>query len=261
MKNLIIGNTSQLSNYFPKNYERISSRGINVEYIIKGNYNRVYILFAEQRTFLNESEKFFIETNALQTISLIDKIKNYVNEIVIYSTSELWNNYEGDVYIENDYNYNYSPYIKSKQVLCDTINEKRNEYKNVIIIYPFNFNSPYRKEGFLFSKIFDSIINKTKIIVGDLNFNRDIIHPKVIVQNSIDTNKDLLIGSGELIQIETYIKDLFDIHNMNYKDYITTNSNNNLTNIRKDYYSGIKYSNYNELLKLTKYDIKKNTVS
>lgn len=261
MKNLVIGNTSQLSYYFPDGYEKISSRNINIDLIRNGNYNRVYILFAEQRTFLNENEKFFVNVNVFETINLVNKIKNYVNKVILFSTSELWNNYTSEVFIEDKFDYNYTPYIKSKEILSNTILEKKENFKNIIIVYPFNFNSPYRKTGFLFSKIFDSLLNKTKNNVGDLNFKRDIIHPKIIVDNVIKTEKDLLIGSGELINIKKYIKDMFHIHNMKYEDYITINSVNNLSNQRNNYFSGIKYSTYEELLKLTKNDIKKNTFS
>ena len=41
MSNLIIGDTSQLSHFFPKNYERISSRNINFEEIKKKQYDRI----------------------------------------------------------------------------------------------------------------------------------------------------------------------------------------------------------------------------
>jgi nucleoside-diphosphate-sugar epimerase len=149
MNNLIIGSTSQLSKYFPENYEKISSRNINVDQIKKGGYDSVYILFAEQRTFLNEDEKFFNDTNVFLTLKIINQIKNYVKKIVVYSTSELWNNYDGKVFLTDKYDYNYTPYIKSKEILCNTINENKDQYENVHIIYPFNFNSPYRKDGFL----------------------------------------------------------------------------------------------------------------
>lgn len=261
MKNLIIGETSQLSYYFPLDYERISSRNINYDVIINGNYENVYILFAEQRTFLNESEDFYTEVNFNYTIKLIDKIKNYVKRIIVYSTSELWNNYDGDVSVNLKFNYNYTPYIKSKEILSNHINYNKNHYQNVHIVYPFNFNSIYRKEGYLFSKIFDSLINKKINEVGDLNFDRDIIHPSIIVKESIKTNQDILVGSGELININNFINDLFLIHNLNYNDYIKTNIKNNLNNKRKNYFSEIKYSNYDELLNLTHNDTKKNKFS
>ena len=63
MNSLIIGNTSQLCCYFPNNYKKISSRNIDLDDIKKGNYESIFILFAEQRTFLSESENFFKQIN------------------------------------------------------------------------------------------------------------------------------------------------------------------------------------------------------
>jgi nucleoside-diphosphate-sugar epimerase len=255
MNNLIIGSTSQLSYYFPSNFHKISSRNVDIEVIKNGNYDSVFILFAEQRTFLNESENFFTDVNFKKTLKLINEIKNYVNKIVIYSTSELWNKYDGKVSINDNFNYNYTPYIKSKQILCDYINEFRDFYSNVVIVYPFNFNSPYRKEGFLFSKIFKSLMNKEKCSVGNLNFNRDIIHPQIIVNNSMSSSNDILVGTGELINIEGFVDDIFNLYKMNYKDYILFDNNYSLTNKRNSYYSKIKYSSREELIKLTINDL------
>jgi hypothetical protein len=42
---------------------------------------------------------------------------------------------------------------------------------------------------------------------------------------------------------------------MKYEDYIVENITNNLPNKRKEYYSSIMYSNYDELLNLTIKDI------
>ena len=48
---------------------------------------------------------------------------------------------------------------------------------------------------------------------------------------------------------------------MNFSDYIVYENNNTLNNLRKNYYSKVKYSNYEELLNLTIYDIRKNKLS
>lgn len=261
MSNLIIGNTSQLSYYFPLEYDRISSRNIDFKTIIDKKYDSIYILFAEQRTFLNEGESFFNEINVNYTLSIIDNLKNYCNRIVVYSTSELWNNYEGEVSVSNNFDYDYTPYIKSKEILSNYLNENKEKYQNVHIVYPFNFNSPFRKEGFLFSKIFDSIINCNKNIVGNLNFQRDLIHPSIVVRESLKTTEDILIGSGELINIESFIKELFNLSFMDFYEYISFENSFNLKNRRKNYFSKQKYSNYTELLNLTFNDIKKNKFS
>jgi hypothetical protein len=64
-----------------------------------------------------------------------------------------------------------------------------------------------------------------------------------------------LIGSGELINVKNFIQDLFNLHNKKFEDYISVEGKNNLPNTRKDYYSCVKYSNYEDLLNLTIKDI------
>lgn len=258
MKNLIIGNTSQLSYYFPKkNYISISSRDINYSDLKKQNYDTVYILFAEQRTFLNESEKFFFDINVDKTLEVINNLYENCNRIVIYSTSELWNKYDGPISLDLPYDYNYSPYIKSKEVLNDIIMGDFEKYKKVKIIHPFNFNSIYRKSGFLFGKIFSSIINNTVETIGDVNFNRDLIHPTVIVNESITTNEHKIIGSGELINVSDFIHDIYKSLNLDINNYLIFDSKVPHINKRNEYYSNLHYSNYKELLNLTLTDIKK----
>lgn len=259
MNNLIIGNTSQLSYYFPENYERISSRNIDKSKIISGNFSKVFITFAEQRTFLKETEKFFTDINFDYTLKIIDTIKDFVNSVVVYSTSELWNNLDGKVSIKDTFNYNYTPYIKSKEILSSHIMEYKEKYQNVHIVYPFNFNSPYRHSDFLFGKIFNSIKNKKKISVGNLDFNRDIIHPTIVVNNSINTKNDILVGSGELINIKNFVSKILNNFNLNYDEIIKEENFN--FNYRKEYYSEIRYSNFNELLNLTVNDLRKNNFS
>ena len=257
MDNLIIGNTAQLNYYFPENYSRISSRDLNFQDFKNKNFDSVYILFAEQRTFLKESEDFFIKTNVDYTLKVVDFFKQISKKVVVYSTSELWNDYEGEIDVNLKFKYNFSPYIKSKEVLSQKINENKDIYKNVHIIYPFNFNSPFRKEGFLFYKIFNSVLNKQKETIGDVDMMRDVVHPSVIVKESLTANTDKIIGSGELINIKTYIEDIFALKGLNFSDYITTNVDKNLSNIRKQYISKIKYSSYKELLDFTNDDLKK----
>lgn len=255
MNNLVIGSTSQLSHYFPDDYIKISSRNINYEEIKKNKYDRIFLLFAEQRTFLNEGLEFFTKINVDYTIEVIEELKDVCNKIVVYSTSELWNNYDKCITLEDPYNYNETSYIKSKEILCNHINNNRENYKNVIIVYPFNFNSVYRKGGFLFGKIFDSLLNNKKITIGDVDFERDLIHPKIIVEKSILSNSDVIVGSGELINVKKFIFDLFKLYNKNFDDYVLVNTENNLKNKRNNYFSCVKNSSYNEILKETIKDL------
>ena len=49
-------------------------------------------------------------------------------KIIIFSTAELWNGYDGPVSINLPFNYGYSPYIKSKQILSEYISENKKNY-------------------------------------------------------------------------------------------------------------------------------------
>lgn len=258
--NLVIGNTSQLSYYFPDDYIKISSRDINFDKYEDEKFDRVYITFAEQRTFIENDEQLFIKTNVHYTIKIIEFFKDRCNKIIYYSTCELWNNCEGPIDLSLDFDYNYSPYIKSKEVISNYI---KDNYDNVIIIYPFNFNSPYRKKGFLFSKIFDSIINENNIEIGNTYFYRDIVHPKYIVEKSIISSTDEIIGSGRLIYINDFIKELYNKFNLNYDHFVTENFDHNLLVKRKIFYLNSTEYKYKKIIEDTVYDIKKfkNTIS
>lgn len=254
--NLIIGNTSQLSYFFPlEGNDFISSRNINFGKIKSKQYKKIFILFAEQRTFLNECDNFFIDVNVKYTLKVIEELKDFCGHIVVYSTSELWNKYDRCVSINDPYDYFETPYIKSKEILCNTINKNRSKYQNVIIVYPFNFNSPHRKDGFLFKKIFNSLIYGEKITVGNIDFKRDLIHPKIVVNKSFESDKDIIVGSGELYNVKNFIGDLFTKLGKKMEDYVTYDVSNSLLNKRNHYYSCSKTSNYEELINLTIKDI------
>ena len=222
--NLVIGNTSQLSAYFPNSFERISSRNLTAtSFSSTDRYDSVFLTFAEQRTFdasLDESD--FIGINVDYTSKIVDLFENKANRIILYGTAELWNNCNGPISIDTKIDYKYSPYVKSKEILWNTIRNKKDsgKWKNVSIIHPFNFNSIHRKEGFLFYKIFDSLINETIHEVGNINIERDIIHPIYLVEKSISCREDIIVGSGKSINVRRFINDIFDRMRMRMEDYI-----------------------------------------
>jgi len=246
LNNLVIGNTSQLAHYFPNEYEKISSRNINFDDYKNKFYDRIFLCFAEQRTFLGNDTKLFFDINVDYTTDFISYFKKKCNKIIVYGTAELWNNYEGPISIDDKYNYNITSYIASKSELCNQINNYRenNLLNNCIVIHPFNFNSTYRKDGFLFSKIFDSIINEKKIEIGDTYFYRDLVHPKYVVERSIEAEKDEIVGSGRLIHVNDFIRDLYHFNFLDYDDYVTENYDHNLSNKRKIYYLKSTKCNY-----------------
>jgi GDP-D-mannose dehydratase len=122
----------------------------------------------------------------------------------------------------------------------------KNIYKNVCIGYPFNFNSIYRSKEFLFGKIFDSIKNKTQIFLKDINYYREMIHPSMVVAESIknsDNFNDFIIGSGRVIFIYDFIKKLYDKFNMDFKKYVVIDRQDSSMYRKNIYYN----DTYNEL--------------
>ena len=260
MNNLVIGNTSQLSHYFlDENHEKISSRDIDFNKYENSFFNRIYITFAEQRTFIENDLELFTKTNVDYTLEVINFFKDKCNHIIWYSTIELWNNCEGQITLDTPFNYNYTPYIKSKETITNILKE---QYKNkVIIIYPVNFNSIHRKGGFLFSKIFNSLSNKEKIEIGDTYFERDILHPRVITQQSITATESIIVGSGQLININSFIRRLYESMNMDYDTYVTENIDNNLSTKRKTFFTDSSKIDIQKIIDYTIDEIKENQIS
>ena len=133
----------------------------------------------------------------------------------------------------------------------------KDKYEKVIVLYPFNFNSIYRKEGFLFSKIFDSIINEKKITIGNTYFYRELIHPKFVVDQSIKAQSDDIIGSGRLIFVNDFIRSLYSHFNMNYDDFVTESYKENITSDERIFYLKSKQVLYNDLYNDTISEIEK----
>lgn len=219
MKNLLIGNTSQISNFFPDDFEKVSSYNIDFDFLQKTKYKNVFLCFGQSKKFL-ENKSDYENINFNLTLECIDKLKNNSSKIFFYSTCELWNNYSGGINIESQFNFQNTFYTNSKYKISNHILSRKEEYKNVFVLYPFNFNSIFRSKDFLFGKIFSSIINKEIIEIGDTYFYRDIIHPKFVVEESLNAFENKIIGSGRLTFVNDFIRDLFKYFRMDYNFYI-----------------------------------------
>lgn len=249
MKNLVIGNTSQLAYYFPKNYIKISSRDIDDNFLKNNKWENVHICFAEQRTFLANDDNYknlFFETN----VFLVKKIISNLNakKIFYYSTAELWNNSCGPITLNTPFNFIMNNYTNSKYEITEVLKNKK-QYPNVSIIYPFNFNSIYRKNGYLFSKIFHSILNKVKIEIGDTHYYRDIVHPKIIIDCVLKHDiiqQDMIIGSGRLTNINGFIKKLYKKMDLNYSDFIIEKFEKPSTYRKNIFYNSTELKEYDE---------------
>jgi len=214
MKNLVIGNTSQLSNYFPDDYEKISSR--DIEYSDK-KYDSIYLCLGEQRTHLNDRDLFF-DVHVDHTVKILKHYTKMANKVVIYGTSDLWNNCNGPIDVTTPYNYKQSKYVDSKRVMLEIVNQL---FPNVIILHPFDFISINLKDYHLINKVIKSIINEEKIIIGDTHYYTELLHPKFVVEKSIEATSSGIIGSGRLIYLNDFIKGLYSYFSLDYNDFVT----------------------------------------
>lgn len=259
--NLVIGSTSQLARYFPEDYIKISSRNVDLEYLKNNQWDSVYITFAEQRIY--DTDIDYITPNYLYTFKIIESLVLNSKKIVCYGSCELWNNLCGKISIDIPPNFKLnSEYAISKLLLWNKIKEKNKSvraasfFKNVMFIHPFYFNSVYRSEYFLFGKIFKSIINKEKIsLSGNLDFYRDMVSPQFVVNKSIELQNDEMVGSGQLFSVKTFVKDLYQLNNMKYEDFVEE-QNQKPTTTRLPIYADVpwKYT-YENLLEDTQKDI------
>jgi len=253
--NLVIGKNSQLAQYIEKENTVFCSTN-DIDYNIAKKANKIYFFFCEQRTFLDLPEKDYLNVNVALTFEILEKLYNDKTDFYLYGTGDLWNNYEGGVTIDTPINYKYSPYLKSKHVLTENVlefidNKKAN---NIHLVHPFNFNTPYRKEGFLFSKIFNSIINSQKINTGDLNFKRDLVHPKYVIFRSQFVRNMSMVGSGNPVNLKEFITNLYSHFNMNVDDYLFEDKN--LKPVHSNFFYHKTKIRYNNLLQDTINDIK-----
>ncbi len=225
LPSLVVGKTSQLSNYFPEDYIRVSSRHDLMPYTTT-RWDTMYLCFGENRTYMAHSESkeiqdIFYSVNNQNTVDIVRMFVPCCKRVVVYSTAELWNDCIGPVGINTPYQYKTNHYIQSKYNMTVELKNK-DKYPTVSIAYPFNFNGVYRQGNFLFGKVFSSILKKTPIQLGDTYYYRDIIHPKcVAIESIVDRGGlDFMIGSGRLVHVNDLIRSLYDSFGMSYNEMV-----------------------------------------
>lgn len=262
---LIIGASSQIAQYLPKFYTRIDSRNVDISYLKQKKWQNIFICFAEQRTYLANAESshhrdMFYDVNYNFTKNLIKNIQETASSIIYFSTAELWNKCSGPINIDIPFCYHTNHYTESKRMITDELRNIK-EYPNVKIVYPFNFNSIHRKGSYLFAKIFDSILHKKKIEIGDVNFYRDMIHPSILSEvcvNGLENSREKIVGLGKLIHVETFIKDMYKRMNLSYDKYVVSKFDKESIYRRNIFYASDRLDfDQNDVLNLTIKDIEK----
>lgn len=249
---LIIGETSQISRFLPLDAVRVSARNISPE-IFEKSWNKVYICFAEQRTkFAKDIEykELFRSINVILTLEVIRRIK--AKKIVYFSTVELWGSLSGPISIDTPFNFEENYYTETKYTATNFIKE----IESAIVLYPFNFNSRFRTKDFLFGKIFDSILSLTKIEVGNLDWDRDILHASWVANSAVKSEASQIIGSGTYFNVKKYASDLYSYFGLRIDDFVNElpsfHQNKNLIYLNS---SKVLYT-YDDLLTDTIKDLK-----
>ena len=221
-RNLIIGSSSQIARYLDDSeFLKINSRHFSLS-DIDGNWDTAILAFWENRKFLGEYLNYKI-INVDLTFRILDFLSSKCKKIVVFSTCELWNKCCGPVDLNTPMDFYETFYTKSKFEMTDKILKNPEKYHNVHVVYPFNFNSTFRSEDFLFGKIFNSIIHNKKIGIGDTYYYRDIFHPVFMAQEVIKTSGHQIIGSGRMTHINDFIRDLYNYFGKDYDDLVVEN--------------------------------------
>jgi hypothetical protein len=221
-KKLIIGSTSQIAKFLPDSeFKKVNSRDFSHS-DIDGKWDLAILAFGENRKNLDPYD-IYEKINVDLTFQTLDFLKSRCSRIIIFSTCELWNKHFGGIDLETPMDFYETNYTRSKFEMTKRILENREEYPNVIILYPFNFNSTKRSKDFLFGKVFSSIINNEKIEIGDTYYYRDIFHPNFIIEEILNATEHKIIGSGRLTFVNDFIRDLFNFYGLSYDDLIKEN--------------------------------------
>jgi len=267
MKHLVIGDSSQLGRFFPKNYMKISSRDYNLSELSKRMCGSVYICFAEQRTYMAKSSDseltdLFWAVNVDKPREIARVLQPCCERLVYFSTAELWNSTCGPVNSGCSFSYHANLYTTSKAAITDEFRNKT-EYPNVSIVYPFNFNSIYRGGNYLFGKIFRSIIHNEEITIGDVDYYRELLHPSMIVDfciSRLQLGEDMIAGSGRLVHVGDFIRRLYDYFGLDFGSLVHIDPASTPSIYRQNiFYSNTYIEDYalENLFKITTMELKR----
>lgn len=228
----------------------------------KKYWEKAFVAFAKGDTFQENRSEEFYAVNVVYTEYVVKELCKICDKVYFFSTSELWNKCQGPISLEANFKPfsssmgfdfdHYSPYINSKAI----ITEKLFENDKVILLFPFSFNSPFRKEKrFLFGKIFNSIINQEPIEIGNIDCYRDMMHPKFVAQEAILAEKHKIIGSGRVIHVGDFVRNLYAYFGLDFDEFVKILPQHNLKVQRNIFYLDSSCCLYSNLFEDTVNDI------
>jgi len=248
---LIVGDTAHIARYFPDDVVKIPSRDIP-GHLFDASYEEVHLVFGLNMKGLSPSA--YDEVNHLYTLEVMEGFRRRSRRIVLYSTCELWSDCWGPIDLATPFRFHDDPYILSKWRIVDRV--RRMGLRNVVIIFPFNHNSIHRKADFLFGKVFQSIATGTPVEIGDTHYYRDLLHSAYVAEVCQRLTGDTIIGSGRMVFVNDFIRDLYRRFNRRYEDLVRESAGKWNYIPKNEYYlrGGIRYP-YERLLADTVKDL------
>ena len=148
------------------------------------------------------------------------------------STSEMFGlNNKLQVYDEKSKFLPNSPYASGKYSNHQKVKELRENYTwNIYSGIMFNHESEFRKKDYLFMKIIDTAQriknNEANLLtIGSLDYCRDWSYAEDIAEGILrlsteGSDYDYVLGSGVGTKIEQIVKTVFDLFDLDYKNYV-----------------------------------------
>ncbi|MDA9645440.1 GDP-mannose 4,6-dehydratase [Candidatus Actinomarina] len=176
-----------------------------------------------------------IETEIMSTFDNLTKAliknNNFCNFFQA-STSEMYGlNNKTNIYNElSDFMPN-SPYALGKLSNHYKVNYLKETYEwNIYSGIMFNHESEYRKSEFLFMKIIEAAYRiqkkeQSELKIGSLSYCRDWSYAEDIAKGILlltteGVNYDYVLGSGVGTTIEKVVETIFNMFNLDYKNYV-----------------------------------------
>ena len=73
--------------------------------------------------------------------------------------------------------------------------------------------------------------------MGNIDFNRDLIHPKILINETLRTKSERIIGSRHLFNVKKFVEDIFTGLHRDVNKYLTYKSEDFLNNKRAESYN------------------------
>jgi len=219
---------------------------IDVDFFDTKQLNKIITNFRPDTVFnlmgpsnVNESinnEDYYFKNIYLSFECLVKQLNQLNKKIKFFqaSSSEMYGN-NGEKVLDEKSKFNpNSAYAEAKLINHKKILMYKNELNwNITSGIMFNHESEFRKNNFLFMKIINKALeikkkNKGFLEVGSLDYKRDWSYAQDIVDAMYLINKNpksgvYVIGSGSSYSIERIIDRVFNVLNLDYKNYIKVN--------------------------------------